>query len=233
LKRKVLLAWSGGKDSALALWRLQQDPGLTVVGLLTTFTQRYDRVQMHGQRRVMIEAQAEALGLPLHTQWVPPQAPNRVYEETLRERLGPLRREGVSAVAFGDLFLADIRAYRERLLEPTGLEPLFPLWGEDTAALAREVLEVGIHATVVCVNPQHLDASFLGRAYDASFLSDLPAGVDPCGENGEFHTFVHNGPHFANPLTTLVGVRREWLGHLFTDLLPLARPLAARRRAGA
>jgi uncharacterized protein (TIGR00290 family) len=228
LTQKVLLAWSGGKDSALALWRLQRDPQVELAGLLTTFTERYGRVQMHGVRRILVEAQAEALGLPLHCVWLPPEADNATYRKAMGEALQIQRREGVDSVAFGDLNLADIRAFREQQLAPTGLTPLFPLWGEDTHALAREVLDAGLHATLVCVDPTRLSARLLGRAYDEALLAELPVEVDPCGENGEFHTFVHDGPNFAWPLATVLGVRREWLGHVFADLLPVAR-LAVRR----
>ena len=220
---KVVMAWSGGKDSALALWRLQRDPQVQVLGLLTTFTRRYQRVQMHGVRRILVEAQAEALGLPLHTVWLQPQAGNAAYEEGVRGALATLRDEGATHVAFGDLFLQDIRAWREQLLAPTGLAPLFPLWGQDSTALAHEVVTAGFHATVVCVDPRRLSARLLGRRYDEKLLRELPDGVDPCGENGEFHTFVHDGPSFAWPLATMLGVHREWQQHLFADLLPVAQ----------
>jgi len=222
LTTKVLLAWSGGKDSALALQRLQRDPQVVVLGLLTTFVERYGRVQMHGMRRVMLEAQAEALGLPLYPVWLPPQANNAVYERAVRQALAPLQRSGLDAVAFGDLFLQDIRTFREQLIAPTGLNSLFPLWGEDTHALSREIIREGFHATVVCVNPARVPATLLGRVYDEGLMRELPDGVDPCGENGEFHTFVQDGPNFAWPLATMVGVQRQWEGHLFADLLPIA-----------
>jgi uncharacterized protein (TIGR00290 family) len=222
LATKVVMAWSGGKDAAMALWRLQQDPGVEVAGLLTTFTERYDRVQLHGVRRILVEAQAEALELPLHRVWLPLEASNAVYERTMARAVERLLREGVQAMAFGDLFLEDIRAYRERMLAPTGLAPLFPLWGADTAALAREIVTAGFHATVVCVDPTRLSSRLLGRPYDAAFLDELPERVDPCGERGEFHTFAHGGPPFAFPLATMLGTRSEWLGHVFMDLLPLA-----------
>ena len=219
---KVVLAWSGGKDSALALERLRKDPQVEVVGLLTTLVQRYGRVQMHGVRRVLVEAQAEALGLPLHIVWLPHQADNAHYERAMHDALRPLQRQGVTAVAFGDVHLADVRAYREKLIAQTELTPLFPLWGADTAVLAREFLDAGYHATVVCVDPKRLSPRLTGRAFDKRLLLELPDTVDPCGENGEFHTFVNGGPSFAHPLATLVGVRREWMGHVFADLLPIA-----------
>lgn len=223
MKTKIVVAWSGGKDSALALWRLQRDDRYLVVGLLTTLTLRYDRIQMHGVRRVLLEGQAEALGLALHPVWVPPHASNEVYETAVRRALGRLQRQGVTAVAFGDLFLEDIRAYREKLLAPTGLQGLFPIWGEDTAALARSVIAAGFHATVVCVDPNALAPSFVGRAYSEALLNDLPPSVDPCGENGEFHTFVHDGPNFRYALSTMLGVRMEWDGFCYADLVPVAQ----------
>ena len=226
---KVVLASSGGKDSVLALQHLRSDPQVEVVGLLTTFVQRYGRVQMHGVRRVLMEAQAEALGLPLHTVWLPHQADNAHYERAMHDALRPLQQEGVTALAFGDVSLQDVRAYREALIAPTELTPLFPLWGADSAGLAREFLAAGFHATVVCVDPKRLSPRLVGRAYDERLLRELPDSVDPCGEKGEFHTFVNAGPSFAHPLATVVGVRREWMGHIFADLLPVA----VRRLKGA
>jgi uncharacterized protein (TIGR00290 family) len=229
LAKKVLLAWSGGKDSCLALSRLRADPQVDVIGLVTTFVARYGRVQAHGIRRLLVQAQAEALGLPLHPVWLPFQARDTDYEATLRDVLAPLQRDGVEAVAFGDLFLQDIRAYRESLLSRMRLEGVFPLWGTDTAALAREIVRDGYRATVVCLDPTRVSARLLGRPYNTALLRELPESVDPCGENGEFHTFVHDGPGFAWPLGTLLGVHRQWQGQLFADLMPVARP--ALRRA--
>lgn len=223
MTQKVVVAWSGGKDSAMALWRMQKDPRYQVAGLLTTLTERYDRIQMHGVRRIVLEGQAEALGLRLIEVWVPMHADNQAYEQAMGVALAGLVDQGVSAVAFGDLFLEDIRAYRERLMAPSGLEPLFPLWRENTAALARMAIEEGFRATVVCVDPNALSPSFVGRPYDAALLKDLPPTVDPCGENGEFHTFVHDGPNFRFPLRTMMGVRTERGGFHFADLLPVAR----------
>jgi uncharacterized protein (TIGR00290 family) len=223
VKTKVVMAWSGGKDSALALWRLQRDDRYQVMALLTTLTERYDRVQMHGTRRILLEAQAEALGQRLVQVWVGHQADNAAYEAAMAAALQVLIAEGVEAVAFGDLFLQEIRAYRERMLAPTGLQPLFPLWGEDTAQLARQMVRDGFRATLVCIDPRALPAAFAGRPFDEALLADLPAGVDPCGENGEFHTFVHDGPNFHYPLPTMLGTRVERTGFLYADLLPVAR----------
>jgi len=223
LTMKVMLAWSGGKDSALALLRLQQDPQVELVGLLTTFTTMHGRVPFHGVRRVMVEAQADAIGLPLCTVWLPPQANNARYERGVQQALRTQQRSGLDAVAFGDLFLQDLRDYRERMIAPTELTPLFPLWGLDSQAVAEEIVASGIRATVVGVDPTRVPSTFLGRPYDEDFLHELPPGVDPCGENGEFHTFVHDGPAFASPLPVVLGVQRDWQGHRFAELLPVAR----------
>lgn len=192
----VLMAWSGGKDSAMALWRLQSDPAYRVTGLMTTLTRRFDRVQMHGVRRILLEAQAESLGLPLVEMWLDPESDNSAYETEMRATLADQGRLGVQAVAFGDLHLEDIRAYRERLLAPLNLQPLFPIWGEHPGHFAQTILDEGFHATLTCIDPKVLPRAFAGRAYDADLLTDLPPSVDPCGENGEFHTFVHDGPNF-------------------------------------
>ncbi len=221
-KTRVVLAWSGGKDSLAALQRLRRDGRVEVAGLLTTLNRRYDRISMHGVRRLLLEAQAEALGLPVMHVWTPHHSTNEAYEAAMGRALARLRAQGVQAVAFGDLFLEDIRAYRERMLAPTGLQPLFPIWGEDTGTLAREMIEWGMHATLVCVDPQALEPSFVGRPYDLALLADLPEKVDPCGENGEFHTFVHDGPGFRHPVPAVLGVRMERQGFWFADLLPVA-----------
>jgi uncharacterized protein (TIGR00290 family) len=196
----VLLSWSGGKDSALALHALRQTPGVEVAGLLTTVTEEFDRISMHGVRRVLLERQAEAAGLSLHIVSIPPVCTNEIYEERMGAALAPLRQRGIRRVAFGDLFLEDIRAYREVKLAGAGMEALFPIWGRDTAELAREFIAQGFAAVLVCVDTQALDASFAGRAFDEPLLRDLPPGIDPCGENGEFHTFVHAGPIFRGTI---------------------------------
>ncbi len=220
MKSKAVMAWSAGKDSAVALWRLQQDANFEVVGLLTTITSGYDRISMQGVRRVLLEAQAETLGLKVYPVWIPPQCTNDVYEAEMSRVVETIEREGVQAVAFGDLFLEDVRAYRERMLAPTGLQPLFPIWGEDTSALARWFIANGFRATLTCVDPRALSPDFVGRAYDEGFLTALPPEVDPCGENGEFHTFVHNAPNFRRPIPITVGERVERDGFVFADLLP-------------
>ena len=222
VKQKIVVAWSGGKDSAMALWRLQGDERYQVTGLLTTLTEGYDRIQMHGVRRVLLEAQAESLGLRLIEVWVPMHAGNDAYEAAMKRALGDLREQGVSALVFGDLFLEDIRAYREKMMAGSGLAPMFPLWREDTRLLSGAFLSAGFRATVICIDPSALPPGFVGLPYDRAFIDDLPEGADPCGENGEFHTFVHDGPNFRYPLRTMLGVKVERSGFHFADLLPIA-----------
>jgi uncharacterized protein (TIGR00290 family) len=207
----VLLSWSGGKDSSLALHALRQTPGVEVCGLLTTVTEEYDRISMHGVRRTLLERQAEEAGLPLHIVSIPPDCPNETYETRMAAALEPHRAKGVRRVAFGDLFLEDIRAYRASKLAGAGMEALFPVWGLDTAQLARDFIAQGFEAILVCVDTHSLDASFAGRAFDEALLRDLPPGVDPCGENGEFHTFVHAGPIFRAPIAIQTGVQETRL----------------------
>lgn len=216
------MAWGGGKDSAVALCRLQRDPRFEVVGLLTTLTAGYDRISMHGVRQVLLDAQAEALGLKVYPVWIAPHSSNQAYEAEMGRAVETLQQAGVEAVGFGDLFLEDVRAYRERMLAPTGLRPLFPIWGEDTKNLSRWVIASGFRATLTCVDPRVLSPDFVGRAYDETLLGELPPGIDPCGENGEFHTFVHDAPNFRQAIPTVVGVRVERDGFFFADLLPAA-----------
>lgn len=203
----VVLSWSGGKDSSLALAALGADPTVEVVGLLTSVTRGYDRVSIHGVRRALLEAQAAALGLPLHEVTLDPASSNEAYEAAFLAALGELarRRPDVRHLAFGDLFLADVRAYRERLLAGTGYAARFPLWGLETRALARRFIDAGFRARLVCVDTTQLDASFAGRLFNHALLASLPAGTDPCGEHGEFHTFVADGPIFSRPVPYAVG----------------------------
>ncbi|GLC27657.1 ATPase [Roseisolibacter agri] len=214
------MSWSGGKDSALALHRVLHDGSVRVEGLLTTVTDEYDRISMHGVRRALLDAQAAALGLPLTTVRIPPACTNDDYEARTGDSLATYAADRGEAVVFGDLFLADVRAYRERLLQPHALAGLFPLWGEDTTALARRFVALGFRATLVCVDPAQLDPRFAGRAYDDALLDELPPGVDPCGERGEFHTFVHDGPVFRHPVPVRPGEVVERGGFVFADLLP-------------
>lgn len=213
------MSWSSGKDSTLALAEARRDPGLEVVGLLTTVNEDADRVAMHAVRRSVLEAQAEALGLPLHVVLIPQACRNETYEQRMGAAVEAARADGVTRMVFGDLYLADVRAYREQMMAPTGIEPVFPLWGRPTPELARAMLAAGIRATLTCVDPAQLDAGFVGRAFDDALLAELPGGVDPCGENGEFHTFVHDGPGFAHPLDVCVGEVVERDGFVFADVI--------------
>jgi len=221
----IVLSWSGGKDSALALSVLRADSQFMVTSLLTTVTTGYDRISIHGVRRELLRTQAESLGLPLVEISIEPQCSNALYDAAVARTLGDLcRREPpIRRVAYGDLFLEDVRRYREERLAPLGFEGLFPLWGRPTDALAREFLDRGFEARLVCVDTSQLDASFVGRAYDHALLGELPPSVDPCGERGEFHTFVSAGPGFARPVGYHVGeivLRDERFA--YCDLLPAA-----------
>lgn len=217
---RAVVSWSSGKDAAFALWELRGSAEVTVTGLLTTVTSTYERVSMHGVREELLEAQARAVGLPLRTVEIPAECPNIVYERAMGSAVRGLQKEGVSRMVFGDLFLRDIREYRESRLAGTGIAPLFPLWGRDTRALAEEMIRSGLDARIVCLDPRVLPRSFAGRRFDASLLRDLPEGVDPCGENGEFHTFVAAGPMFREPVPYVVGETVERDGFVFTDLVP-------------
>jgi uncharacterized protein (TIGR00290 family) len=223
-KKPVLLSWSGGKDSALALHTLQAAEDFEPAGLLTTITEGYDRISIHGVRRELLERQAESIGLPLHKVLIPKDCPNEIYEDRLAAALREIKSQGIHHVAFGDLFLADLRAYRERQMAALGLEPVFPLWMSDTTALSRRFLHLGFQAVLVCVDTDVLDPVFAGRPYDEDLLRDLPADVDPCGENGEFHTFTHVGPIFRTPIGIKLG-RVEGRGRFwFRDLEPASSP---------
>jgi uncharacterized protein (TIGR00290 family) len=216
---KQALSWSGGKDSSLTLWTLRKQ-GVEPEALITTVTDAYDRISMHGVRRELLARQSDAAGIPLVEVQIPPACVNDVYEARMAQAFASPPLSDVEAVAFGDLYLEDVRAYRETRLAAAGKHGLFPLWGRDTAALAREFVAAGFQAILVCVDPRALDASFAGRAYDEQLLADLPAGVDPCGENGEFHTFVHAGPIFTEPIACEIGEVVEREGFVFCDLLP-------------
>lgn len=218
--RRSLLSWSGGKDSCLALWELCRAGDWRVETLLTTVTRDYDRISMHGVRCELLQRQAESLGLPLQQVEISKGAGNDEYEAELGRALAHHHGLGIGHVAFGDLFLEEIRAYRDKLLAAHGMSGLYPVWGRDTAELIREFIGLGFRTVVVCVDPAKLDPRFVGRVIDAEFLEDLPAGVDPCGENGEFHTFVFDGPLFAEPVRFSTGqiVCRD--SFWFCDLLP-------------
>jgi uncharacterized protein (TIGR00290 family) len=224
-REPIVLSWSGGKDSSLALAALRDDPRYDVVALLTSITNEYDRVSIHGVRRALVEAQAAQARLPLIEVTLHPQSSNDAYEAAFLEALARVRTEYplVKRIAFGDLYLSDVRAYRERLLAPTGFAGLFPLWGRDTKELAAHFIAAGFRATLVCVDTQQLSAAFAGRAFDASLLAELPVTTDPCGEGGEFHTFVSVGPIFDQPISIRVGevvLRDERFA--FCDLHPAA-----------
>ncbi len=205
----VALAWSGGKDSSLALDALRADPAVEVVALVTTITRDFDRISMHGVRRSVLAAQVAALDLPLVVAAIPAAASNVIYEEALATALAELRcrHPDLRHLAFGDLFLEEVRAYRERILPPLGWRPLFPLWGRETAALARHFVASGFRAILTCVDTEQLGAEFAGREFDGALLAELPATVDPCGERGEFHTCVYAGPIFRQPLVVQIGDR--------------------------
>lgn len=213
-----MLSWSSGKDSAWALHLLRRQ-GVHVAGLLTTLNSNHDRVAMHAVRRDLLHAQARAAGLPLLEIELPWPCDNEIYERRMAGAVAKAKELGVTHMAFGDLFLEDVRQYREEKLAPTGLRPLFPLWGRNTRELAEEMIRGGLRATLTCVDPAHLDAGFAGRCYDAALLADLPPGVDPCGERGEFHTFVHAGPMFASPLAVRAGDVVERDGFVFADVV--------------
>jgi len=216
----ILFCWSGGKDSAMALHTLLQQKTFHVVALLTTVTEGYDRIAMHGVRRELLQRQAESIGFPLHEVFIPPQCVNPVYEARMEEALRIHLAHGVRKVAFGDIFLEDLRAYREKNLARVGMTALFPIWKRDTRELIRHFHEQRFRAIAACIDTKILDPSFAGRELDESFFRDLPPQVDPCGENGEFHTFIFDGPIFQSPIPIRTGevVNRD--GFVFCDLLP-------------
>jgi uncharacterized protein (TIGR00290 family) len=218
MRPKALMCWSSGKDSAWALHRLRTAGEVEIVGLLTTINRDAGRVSMHAVRERLLDEQAAALGLPVTKVLIPEQCVNADYERAMAAALEQARDGGVTAVAFGDLFLEDVRRYREERLAPTGITPLFPLWGLDTAKLAREMVEAGLRAHITCVDPRQLDRSFAGRTFEHALLDALPAAVDPCGERGEFHTFAHSGPMFARPIPIEAGEVVERGGFVFADI---------------
>ena len=215
------MSWSSGKDSALALHVARTKLHVDVVGLLTTINAEADRVAMHAVRRQLLETQAARLGIALITVDLPSPCPDAVYAERMAKAVAHAHADGVTSMVFGDLYLEDIRAYREEMLADTPITPLFPLWQRPTAALAREMIDSGVRAYITCVDPRVLPAEFAGRAFDESFLADLPDGVDPCGENGEFHSFVWDAPGFSSPIHVAPGeiVARD--GFVFADVVPV------------
>ena len=217
---KAWMSWSSGKDSTFALQAARHELGIEVSTLLCTLNAEADRVAMHAVRRELLLAQGERLGLPVHVVEIPSPCPNEVYEAAMRSAVEAARADGAEQMIFGDLYLPDVRAYREQHLAGTGLEPVFPLWQRPTDALAREMIASGVRAVLTCVDPAQLAPDFAGRAFDDALLADLPAGVDPCGENGEFHTFVWDGPGFGSPIRVEVGATVERDGFVFCDVAP-------------
>jgi uncharacterized protein (TIGR00290 family) len=215
---KTLVSWSSGKDSAWMLHVLKQDPTVEIGGLLTTMNEQFDRVAMHAVRRRLLEAQANAAGVPLRTVQLPWPCTNEQYEARMRDAVSQAVAEGFTHVAFGDLFLEDVRKYREEKLAGTGLTPIFPIWGIPTDQLATRMVEGGLRSVLTCVNPQHLDRSFAGRQFDRALLDELPAGVDRCGERGEFHSFAWDGPMFNHPVAIEVGEVVDRDGFVIADL---------------
>lgn len=218
--RKLLLSWSSGKDGAWALHCLLRDRKYEVAGLLTTFNEAFDRVAMHSTRRALVEAQARVAGLPLIAVALPWPCSNEQYEAAMRKACDNALSSGIEALGFGDLFLEDVRRYREERLQGTGITPVFPIWGLDTRRLAQEMVECGLRARLVCVDPKKLPAEYAGREFDADLLRDLPEEVDPCGENGEFHTFVYAGPMFRRPIPIESGEVVQRDGFVFADIRP-------------
>ena len=218
--KKVLLSWSSGKDSVWALHLLRQQPDIEVVALLTSFNSAAGRVAMHAVRRALVDEQAARTGIPQWSVDLPWPCSNAEYEERMRGVCQRALAEGITAVAFGDLFLQDIRDYRERQLQGTGLDPLFPVWEIPTAKLARDMIAAGVKAKITCVDPSQVDRAFAGRDFDQALLDSLPPGVDPCGENGEFHTFVYDAPMFSRPIDVRLGEIVERDGFVFADVLP-------------
>jgi uncharacterized protein (TIGR00290 family) len=216
----ILFCWSGGKDSALALHTLLQQNDVCIAALLTTVTEGYDRISMHGVRRELLQQQAESLHLPLHEVFIPSQCGNPIYEAKMEEALLTFRKQGIRRVAFGDIFLEDLRVYREKNLARLEMQALFPIWKRDTRDLIREFHAAQFHGVAVCIDSKVLDSSFAGRELDESFFTDLPPGVDPCGENGEFHTFVFDGPIFSRPVRFTLGETVPRDSFIFRDLLP-------------
>src|SRR5215471_18536098 len=217
---KCLVSWSSGKDSAWMIHVLRQQPDIELAGVLTTVNEKYQRVAMHAVRVELLQAQADALGLPLWKVPIPSPCPNEVYERAMAAAVERAVAQSFTHIAFGDLFLEDIRRYREDKLAGTGLTPLFPLFGVNTTQLAREMIDSGLRARLTCVNPNVLDRKFAGRDFDASLLDELPASVDPCGERGEFHSFAYAGPMFSRPIAITSGEIVERDGFVFADVLP-------------
>ncbi|HET9097894.1 MAG TPA: diphthine--ammonia ligase [Candidatus Baltobacteraceae bacterium] len=227
MKERVLFCWSGGKDSALALHRLLRDPQYEVVALLTTYNEHFQRVSMHGISLALSEQQAQSIGLPLDKVFVGERSSNEEYTLKMAERMLAYKKQGVMTVAFGDIFLQDLREWREGNLDQIGMRAIFPLWKNDTRELVREFVGLGFASRICCVSDRHLDETALGREVDLDFVASLPPGVDPCGENGEFHSFAYAGPIFKEPLAITTGERVHREGFWFCDLLSAESKTAA------
>ncbi len=221
MSKDIFLSWSGGKDSSLALYEIRKAGTHNVAALLTTITEDYDRISMHGVRVALLEQQAESLGLPLKKILIPKDSTNEIYEARMRALLEAGLREGIDTVAFGDIFLEDLKIYREKNLAQLDMKGLFPIWKRDSTELAQTFIKLGFKAALSCIDTNLLDPSFAGRTYDQDLLRDLPANVDPCGENGEFHSFAFDGPIFKHPIHHTIGevVRRD--RYCFCDLVPV------------
>lgn len=219
-KPKAIVSWSSGKDSAMALYKTVKSNKFEILAILTTVSDMFQRVSMHGVREELLDQQANSIGIAVEKVRIPYPCPNEVYEQKMAELLRNYKSKGVSHVVFGDLFLEDIRRYREDKLAEVGFTPIFPLWKENTKELAKTIIRVGFKAVVTCVDPKKLDPKFAGRYFDEMFLNEIPANVDACGENGEFHTFVFDGPIFRNRIEITVGDRVFRDGFQFVDLVP-------------
>ena len=220
-RSRAIVSWSTGKDSAMALYDVLKSKKFEILSLLTTVSDAFHRVSMHGVREELLDLQSESLGLPVEKVLIPYPCPNDVYERKMRDVLLRFKSKGLTNVVFGDLFLEDIRKYREEKLAVLGITPIFPLWKQDTSKLAKRMFDVGFRAVITCVDSKKLDPWFTGRQFDESFLEELPFGVDPCGENGEFHTFVYDGPIFEKPIDITLGDRVMRDGFQFIDVLPV------------
>jgi uncharacterized protein (TIGR00290 family) len=217
---KAFVSWSSGKDSAFAVCEARRLGLAEIVGVVTTVNERFDRVAMHGVRSALLDRQIAALNLPAIKVLIPSPCPNEVYEARMADACAAIKAAGVHHLVFGDLFLEDIRAYRERTLAPLGITPIFPLWGRNTRQLAAEMIGCGLLAHVVCLDPKQIPASIAGRRFDAMLLREIPPHIDPCGENGEFHTVVTQGPMFSAPISVSIGETVERDGFVFTDVIP-------------
>lgn len=217
-REPIIVGWSGGKDSSLALQAALASGHYDVRALVTTVTEEYDRIAMHGVRRSLLHAQAESLGIPLHEVSIPSSSDNNTYEAAMRGAFEQFRAQGIRRCVFGDLYLEDIRAYRDRLMDSVDMEAVYPIWGLDTSDLARQFIAEGFRAILACVDPKQIAVEFAGREYDEVLLADLPQSADPCGENGEFHTFVYHGPIFGEPISVTRGEVVERGGFVFADL---------------